>query len=147
MKLTPYLTHSYLIPAFALMSLPLAHAQISFDDGLPVTATGHLLTNWDTDTVPTTGDTITIGSAFTVDWDLNGNMPSSCNTDRRRHTIHHQHWSPTRQWGRYHWSPQRGELTAATTGRFYDMNNATVTFQDGAQFTPSNGRTREPTYL
>ena len=39
MKLTPYLTHSYLIPAFALMSLPLAHATDFVWDGA-TTGTG-----------------------------------------------------------------------------------------------------------
>jgi len=77
MKLNPFNSPAYLIPAFALMSLPLAQAQISFDDGAAGDSNWTSADNWDTNSVPTTGDTITIGSAFTVDWDLNGNMPSS----------------------------------------------------------------------
>ncbi len=77
MKLTPYLTHSYLIPAFALMSLPLAHAQISFDDGAAGDSNWTSADNWDPNGVPGTGNTITIGSGFTVDYDTSGNLPGS----------------------------------------------------------------------
>ena len=142
MKLNPYLTHSYLIPAFALMSLPLAHAQISFDDGRPATATGASATNWDTDTAPDHRRHITIGSGYTVTYDAKRNLPSYCNTDRRRTLIPER---SVRANGAISLSLQLG-LTC-TQVRFYDLNNATLNFQDGAQFTPATGSTREPTYL
>jgi len=134
MKLNPFNSPAYLIPAFALMSLPLAQAQISFDDGAAGDSNWTSADNWDTNSVPTTGDTITIGSAFTVDWDLNGNMPSS-STLIVDGTLSITSTGVLRANGADITVSSTGELTAATTGRFYDMNNATVTFQDGAQFT------------
>jgi len=134
MKINPFNSPAYLIPAFALMSLPLAHAQISFDDGAAGDSNWTSADNWDTNSVPTTGDTITIGSAFTVDWDLNGNMPSS-STLIVDGTLSITSTGVLRANGADITVSSTGELTAATTGRFYDMNNATVTFQDGAQFT------------
>ena len=134
MKINPFNSPAYLIPAFALMSLPLAHAQISFDDGAAGDSNWTSADNWDTNSVPTTGDTITIGSAFTVDWDLNGNMPSS-STLIVDGTLSITSTGVLRANGADITVSSTGELTAATSGKFYDMNNATVTFQDGAQFT------------
>ena len=134
MKLTPYLTHSYLIPAFALMSLPLAHAQISFDDGAAGDSNWTSADNWDPNGVPGTGNTITIGSGFTVDYDTSGNLPGST-TLIVDGTLSVTSTGVLRANGADITVSSTGELTAATSGKFYDMNNATVTFQDGAQFT------------
>ena len=48
MKLNPFNSPAYLIPAFALMSLPLAQAQISFDDGAVGDSNWTSADNWDT---------------------------------------------------------------------------------------------------
>ena len=47
MKINPFNSPAYLIPAFALMSLPLAHAQISFDDGAAGDSNWTSANNWD----------------------------------------------------------------------------------------------------
>ena len=100
---------------------------------LPVTATGHLQITGTQTVCRTTGDTITIGSGFTVDYDVGGNLPSSSTliVDGTLSIDSVESFAPMGQISR---SPQRG-ADRCHTGRFYDMNNATVTFQDGAQFT------------
>ena len=135
MKLNPFNSPAYLIPAFALMSLPLAHAQISFDDGAAGDSNWTSANNWDTNSVPTTGDTITIGSGFTVDYDVTaaaGNLPSS-STLIVDGTVSVD--SVFRANGGNITVSSTGELTGSNSGKFYDWANATVTFQDGAQFT------------
>jgi hypothetical protein len=135
MKLNPFNSPAYLIPAFALMSLPLAHAQISFDDGAAADSNWTSADNWDTNSVPTTGDTITIGSGFTVDYDVTaafGNLPNS-STLIVDGTVSVD--SVFRANGGNITVSSTGELTGSNSGKFYDWANATVTFQDGAQFT------------
>jgi len=135
MKINPFNSPAYLIPAFALMSLPLAHAQISFDNGAAGDSNWTSANNWDTNSVPTTGDTITIGSGFTVDYDVtaaSGNLPSS-STLIVDGTVSVD--SVFRANGGNITVSSTGELTGSNSGKFYDWANATVTFQDGAQFT------------
>ncbi len=134
MKINPFNSPTYLIPAFALMSLPLAHAQISFDDGAAGDSNWTSANNWDPNGLPGSGNTITIGSGFTVDYDVGGNLPSST-TLIVDGTLSIVSGGVLRTLGADITVSSTGELTAADTGRFYDMNNATVTFQDGAQFT------------
>ena len=134
MKINPFNSPAYLIPAFALMSLPLAHAQISFDDGAAGDSNWTSANNWDPNGVPGTGNTITIGSGFTVDFDIAGNLPGST-TLIVDGTLSITSTGVLRANGADITVSSTGELTAATSGKFYDMNNATVTFQDGAQFT------------
>ena len=116
------------------MSLPLAHAQISFDDGAAGDSNWTSANNWDPNGVPGTGNTITIGSGFTVDFDIAGNLPGSTplivdgtlsitSTGVRRANGGNITVSST------------GELTGSTSAKYYDWANGTVTFQDGAQFT------------
>ena len=134
MKLNPFNSPAYLIPAFALMSLPLAHAQISFDDGAAGDSNWTSANNWNPNGLPGSGNEITIGSGFTVDYDVGGNLPSST-TLIVDGTLSIVSGGVLRTLGANITVSSTGELTAADTGRFYDMNNATVTFQDGAQFT------------
>ena len=134
MKINPFNSPTYLIPAFALMSLPVANAQISFDDGAAGDSNWTSADNWDPNGVPGAGNTIAIGDGFTVDYDVGGNLPGSTtlNVDG---TLSIVSGGVLRTLGADITVSSTGELTAADTGRFYDMNNATVTFQDGAQFT------------
>ena len=134
MKLNPFNSPAYLIPAFALMSLSQAHAQISFDDGAVGDSNWTSANNWDPNGIPGAGNTITIGSGFTADYDVAGNLPSST-TLIVDGTLSIVSGGVLRALGADITVSSTGELTAADTGRFYDMNNATVTFQDGAQFT------------
>ena len=71
MKINPFNSPAYLIPAFALMSLPLAHATDFVWDG-PATGNWSTNTNWDTDTAPDNSGTITIGSGNVVTYDSPG---------------------------------------------------------------------------
>ena len=130
MKLTPYLTHSYLIPAFALMSLPLAHATDFVWDG-PATGNWSTNTNWDTDTAPDNSGTITIGSGNTVTYDASdfflSNATLNLDGELTRAGVL-----------RLNGSTINVGSTGVISGGFRDLNNGTLNFQDGAQFTASN---------
>ena len=130
MKLTPYLTHSYLIPAFALMSLPLAHATDFIWDG-PATGNWSTNTNWDTDTAPDNSGTITIGSGNTVTYDASdfflSNATLNLDGELTRAGVL-----------RLNGSTINVGSTGVISGGFRDLNNGTLNFQDGAQFTASN---------
>jgi hypothetical protein len=131
MKTPHLLTHSLLALGVSLFSLSQAHAQISFDDGAVGDSNWSSAANWSTDTLPTTGDTITIGSAYTVNFDVGSqNLPSNATliVDGTLTT------NILRANGADITVSSTGLLTAPGN-EFYDWNNATVTFQDGAQFT------------
>ena len=127
MKLNPFNSPAYLIPAFALMSLPLAHATDFIWDG-PTTGNWSTNTNWDTNTAPDNTGIITIGAGNTVTYDVGDNFlgGATLNLDgelTRASVL------------RFSGSTFNVGSTGVISGGFMDLNFATLNFQDGAQFT------------
>ena len=127
MKLNPFNSPAYLIPAFALMSLPLAHATDFIWDG-PTTGNWSTNTNWDTNTAPDNTGIITIGAGNTVTYDVGDNFlgGATVNLDgelTRAGVL------------RFGGSTFNVGSTGVISGGFMDLNFATLNFQDGAQFT------------
>jgi hypothetical protein len=130
MKLNPFNSPAYLIPAFALMSLPLARAAVLTWDG-SVDNTWNNAANWDTNTTPLGGDTINIGAGNTVTHNHSQNLPGGgaiINLDGELNA------------GTLRWSGGTTNVgaTGIISGGFRDLNNATFNFEDGAQFTASH---------
>ena len=103
---------------------------ISYWDG-PATGNWSTNTNWDTDTAPDNSGTITIGSGNTVTYDSSDFFLSNATLDldgelTRAGTL------------RLSGSTINVGSTGVISGGFRDLNNGTLNFQDGAQFTASN---------
>ena len=129
MKINPFNSPTYLIPAFALMSLPLAHAAVLTWDG-SVDNTWNTAANWDTNTTPGGGDTINIGAGNTVTHNHSQFLPggdATINLDGELNA------------GVLRWSGGTTNVgaTGVISGGFKDLNGATFNFDDGAQFTAS----------
>jgi hypothetical protein len=133
MKLNPFNSPAYLIPAFALMSLPLAHATDFVWDG-PATGNWSTNTNWDTDTAPDNSGTITIGSGNVVTYD----SPGPSDTFLSNATLNLDGELARAGVLRLNGATFNVGSTGVISGGFRDLNNATLNFQDGAQFTASN---------
>jgi len=130
MKINPFNSPAYLIPAFALMSLPLAHAAVLTWDG-SVDNTWNNAANWDTNNTPGGGDTINIGAGNTVTHNHSQFLPGGgaiINLDGELNA------------GVLRWSGGTTNVgaTGIISGAFKDLNGATFNFDDGAQFTASN---------
>jgi hypothetical protein len=126
MKLNPFNSPAYLIPAFALMSLPLAHATDFVWDGA-TTGNWSTITNWDTDTAPDNTGIITIGSGNNVNYDVSTNFLANATLNLDGEL--------SGGLLRFNGSTFNVGSTGIISGGFKDLNNATLNFQDGAQFT------------
>ena len=130
MKTPHHFTHSLLALGFGLFSLPQVQATDFVWDG-PATGNWSTNTNWDTDTAPDNSGTITIGSGNTVTYDSSDFFLSNATLDldgelTRAGTL------------RLSGSTINVGSTGVISGGFRDLNNGTLNFQDGAQFTASN---------
>ena len=130
MKTPHHFTHSLLALGFGLFSLPQVQATDFVWDG-PATGNWSTNTNWDTDTAPDNSGTITIGSGNTVTYDSSDFFLFNATLDldgelTRAGTL------------RLNGATINVGSTGVISGGFRDLNNATLNFQDGAQFTASN---------
>ena len=130
MKTPHHFTHSLLALGFGLFSLPQVQATDFVWDG-PATGNWSTNTNWDTDTAPDNSGTITIGSGNTVTYDSSDFFLSNATLDldgelTRAGTL------------RLSGGTINVGSTGVISGGFRDLNNGTLNFQDGAQFTASN---------
>ena len=130
MKTPHHFTHSLLALGFGLFSLPQVQATDFVWDG-PATGNWSTNTNWDTDTAPDNSGTITIGSGNTVTYDSSDFFLSNATLDldgelTRAGVL------------RLSGSTINVGSTGVISGGFRDLNNGTLNFQDGAQFTASN---------
>ena len=130
MKTPHHFTHSLSALGFGLFSLPQVQATDFVWDG-PATGNWSTNTNWDTDTAPDNSGTITIGSGNTVTYDSSDFFLSNATLDldgelTRAGTL------------RLSGGTINVGSTGVISGGFRDLNNATLNFQDGAQFTASN---------
>lgn len=123
--------HSYpviaLALAFALFSLPVAHATDFVWDGA-TTGNWSTNTNWDTDTAPDSTGTITISSGNNVNYDVSNNFLSGA-------TLNLDGELTRSDVLRFSGSTFNVGSTGIISGGYKDLNNATLNFQDGAQFT------------
>jgi hypothetical protein len=130
MKTPHLLTHSLLALGFGLFSLPQVQATDFVWDG-PATGNWSTNTNWDTDTAPDNTGIITIGSGNTVTYDVSdfflSNATLNLDGELTRASVL-----------RLQGSTINVGSTGVISGGFRDLNNATLNFQDGAQFTASN---------
>ena len=88
--------------------------------------------NWDSNVVPVAGETVTIGSAFTVNYDVAGGSLPGALTLNIDGTLSVPGTGVFRASGANITVSSTGELTGDNTNLFYDWNGATVTFEDGA---------------
>ena len=130
MKTPHHFTHSLLALGFGLFSLPQVQATDFVWDG-PATGNWSTNTNWDTDTAPDNSGTITIGSGNTVTYDASdfflSNATLNLDGELTRAGVL-----------RLNGSTINVGSTGVISGGFRDLNNGTLNFQDGAQFTASN---------
>ncbi len=125
--------HSYpviaLALALALCSLPVAHATDFVWDGA-TTGNWSTITNWDTNTAPDNTGIITIGSGNNVTYDVSTNFLANATLNLDGEL--------SGGLLRFNGSTFNVGSTGIISGGFKDLNNATLNFQDGAQFTATN---------
>ena len=130
MKTPHYFTRTLpcLLTALAITSAQAAN--LSWDGGGGDSAWNNPL-NWDTNTVPVSGDIVNIGSGEYVTHDHAQNLTGgiTINLDGEINTAGVLRWSGT--------TTNVGS-TGIISGGFKDLNGGTLNFQDGAQFTASN---------
>jgi len=116
---------------FALQLVPsLTSAQTWDGGGDGVNWTDPL--NWDTDTVPSSFSTVNIGAGATVDF--TGSLPGGPSTINVDGTLNGGGSGAIRLSG----ATLNVSSTGSLTGGFWDLNGATLNFQDGAAATFSN---------
>jgi len=129
MKTPHYFTRTLpcLLTALAITSAQAAN--LSWDGGGGDSAWNNPL-NWDTNTVPVSGDIVNIGSGEYVTHDHAQNLTGgiTINLDGELNTAGVLRWSGT--------TTNVGS-TGIISGGFKDLNGGTLNFQDGAQFTAS----------
>ena len=116
---------------FISSSLAASGATVSWDGG-GVDDNWNTADNWSNNLVPSTGDVVTIGSAYTVNRAVSGGVSNiTLNLDGTFNVVS---GGVFRADGSTINVSSTGVLTGTATTRFYDFNNATVNFENGAQF-------------
>lgn len=127
----------------ALQAYPSLHsATVTWDNGAGTNLWG-TATNWDTDTVPTTGDTVIIGNGDTVY--TNRTLGSMTITVSGNSILSANANSTTVGTLRLNGANTIVESGSSLTGTWWDMGNGMVTFHDGAIANMSNWEFRSTT--
>ena len=118
-----------LLTITSILAMTSAHAATYTWDG-PNSGNWSTATNWNPDGSPTNGDTINIGAGNTVTYDVSDFFLGSATVNldgelARAGTL------------RLNGSTINVGSTGVISGGFRDLDNATLNFQDGAQFTAS----------